>query len=127
MSIRSLMNYLYPRLLALHDLDDQTALPDETGRTKFPSGMRAGHFFMEANGIYLIGVSCSPCLNRTSRSKSCNVILDNDETMIFWIGASVSPQLIQDLFGIDDIMALDSHTVSSPLLHAGYALTPVDC
>jgi len=59
MSIRNLIHYIYPRLLALHDLEDDTALPNESGRIPLPSGMRNGHYFMEANGIYLIGMSVS--------------------------------------------------------------------
>lgn len=67
MSPRDLIYFLYPRLLALHDLDDQIALPfavDDTidGETQtptpisMPSCMRNGHYFMEAGGIYLIGM-----------------------------------------------------------------------
>ena len=73
MNPRDLIYCLYPRLLALHDLDDQIALPlediagavnggnDEASRreTPMPSHMRNGHFFMEAGGIYLIGMSFS--------------------------------------------------------------------
>jgi hypothetical protein len=67
MSPRDLIYFLYPRLLALHDLDDQIALPFavEDGETQapmeqtpilMPSCMRNGHYFMEANGVYLIGM-----------------------------------------------------------------------
>jgi len=38
-------------------------------------------------------------------------ILDNEEMMVFWVGSSVSPQLLQDLFGVDDIMTLSPRTV----------------
>ncbi|GLB42301.1 putative sec23/Sec24 trunk domain [Lyophyllum shimeji] len=95
MPIRSLHHYLYPQLMALHDLEENAALPDEYGRTKIPSIMRDSHTFMEANGIYLI---------------------DNEETTILWIGHSVSPQLVMDLFGVDDIMSLDPHMTRLPVL-----------
>ncbi|KAG5352112.1 hypothetical protein C0989_003837 [Termitomyces sp. Mn162] len=57
MPIRSLMHYIYPQLMALHDLEDDVALPydDEFTRIHLPSVMRSSHTFMEANGIYLVG------------------------------------------------------------------------
>jgi hypothetical protein len=55
MSAQAIMNYLYPRLLALHDLDDAIALPDSDGHIAYPAHMRASYVFMEAHGIYLIG------------------------------------------------------------------------
>jgi protein transport protein SEC24 len=57
------MHYLYPRLVALHDLDNEIALPHmvETPegtvieKVRLPSCMRGSYFFMEASGVYLIG------------------------------------------------------------------------
>jgi protein transport protein SEC24 len=57
------VHYLYPRLVALHDLDSEIALPQMVEisegtvieKIRMPSCMRNSHHFMEANGVYLIG------------------------------------------------------------------------
>ncbi|CAA7264273.1 unnamed protein product [Cyclocybe aegerita] len=103
MGARTLMFYLYPRLLALHDLDESIALPQlvenadgvKVERVIAPSCMRDSYFFMQASGVYLI---------------------DNEETVIFWVGSSVSPQLLQDLFGVDDINSLKPQMYNLPVL-----------
>ena len=40
--------------------------------------------------------------------------LDNDEIVVFWIGSGASPQLLQDLFGVDDFMSIDTRMVWNP-------------
>ncbi|KAI0764559.1 sec24-like protein [Trametes elegans] len=95
MSARSLMFHLYPRLLAVHDLNDEIALPDANGKIDLPSLMRDSHMFMESHGVYLI---------------------DNEDVMILWIGGSVSPQVLKDLLDADDIMQVDPHILYLPPL-----------
>lgn len=65
-NIRSTAHHIYPRLMALHDLDDTIALPDANGSISMPALMRDSHFFMQAHGIYLIGV---PFLHFTPRER----------------------------------------------------------
>lgn len=96
MSVRAIMQHLYPRLLALHDLDDTIALPDaNTGRIRLPSLMRDSYIFMESYGIYLI---------------------DNEEMMVLWIGSDASPRLLKDLFDVDEFMQVDTHLTQLPRL-----------
>jgi len=96
MSVRSVMQHLYPPLMSLHDLNDTIALPDPvTGRILLPSLMRNSHIFMEPHGVYLV---------------------DNEELSMIWIGASVSPQLLRDLLDVDDFLHVDPRLSQLPQL-----------
>ncbi|KAI0322894.1 sec24-like protein [Amylostereum chailletii] len=96
MSVRETMFQLYPRMMALHDLDDLIALPHPTtGIVEMPSLMRDSYQFMQAGGIYLV---------------------DNEEMQVLWIGQAVSPQLLQDLFGVQDVQEVDPYMIALPHL-----------
>jgi hypothetical protein len=41
-------------------------------------------------------------------------IADNGEAMMIWIGNSVSPRVLLDLFGVDDINLVDPMMVGRP-------------
>lgn len=96
--------------MSLHDLNRTIALPDPvTGRLNIPSLMRNSHIFMSSNGVYLIGGSCPmvPFVTGTY------LFSDNGEVMMIWIGNSVSPQVLIDLFGVEDINNVNPRTVRS--------------
>ncbi|TFY60009.1 hypothetical protein EVG20_g7584 [Dentipellis fragilis] len=100
--VRYTMFHLYPRLLAIHDLDDTIALPNpDTGVIEMPSLMRDSYVFMEAGGIYLA---------------------DNEELQVLWIGQSTSPQLLRDLFAVDDTADIDPYMVRASSSLSPYLL-----
>jgi protein transport protein SEC24 len=110
------MYHLYPRLLAVHDLDATIALPhSETGVVEMPWLMRGSHVFMQEDGIYLIG-RCSPLVKTNELKKiTLSDTADNEELQVIWVGQSASPQLLLDLFGVDDIFKLDVRIVRVPI------------
>ncbi|OSD01370.1 sec24-like protein [Trametes coccinea BRFM310] len=95
MGARNIMYHLYPRMLAVHDLNDVIALPDENGKIDMPSLMRDSHLFMESHGVYII---------------------DNEDLVVMWIGGATSPQVLKDLLDVDDIMQIDPHILYLPHL-----------
>ncbi|KZT64533.1 beta-sandwich domain of Sec23/24 [Daedalea quercina L-15889] len=96
MGARTTMQHLHPRLMALHDLTMRAAMPDpQTGLIRLPGLMRDSYIFMESYGIYLI---------------------DNEELMVLWIGSDASPQLLKDLFEVDDFLHVDSNITQLPVL-----------
>ena len=56
-SVISTMTLLYPRLLAIHDLSDDTGFPGPKGRLKLPRFMRASYSWMVSEGAYLMSES----------------------------------------------------------------------
>ncbi|KAG5646343.1 hypothetical protein DXG03_003666 [Asterophora parasitica] len=49
---------------------------------------------------------------QATRADLLTRIADNEESVIIWVGGSVSPQILLDMFGMDDIMTLDTRLVS---------------
>lgn len=90
--------YLYPRMIALHNLEPEDGFPDaETGHLRMPSMLRASFSRCEPGGVY---------------------ILDNGQTTLLWLHAQTSPNLLIDLFGpdIDDLKKIDPFLSTLPVL-----------
>jgi hypothetical protein len=54
--VAATMRYLYPRMVAIHDLSVDVGFPSsKTGRLILPSPMPSSYTHMEPDGVYLIG------------------------------------------------------------------------
>jgi protein transport protein SEC24 len=88
--------YLYPRVVAIHDLDDTAATYDpDSGGLILPSFMRASYLGMQSNGCYVI---------------------DNGDMTVLWVGGGVSTQILLDLFGFDAWDHIGPHMGTLPKL-----------
>ncbi|VUC23646.1 unnamed protein product [Clonostachys rosea] len=77
-----LMRYIYPRLYSLHDMPDNAGTPDEeTGQIVLPPALNLSSEKLVSYGLYLI---------------------DDGQTQFLWIGRDTVPQLIADVFGVQD-------------------------
>ncbi|TFB07575.1 hypothetical protein CCMA1212_000209 [Trichoderma ghanense] len=90
--------YLYPRMIALHNLQPEEGFADpETGHLKMPPSVRTSFSRVEPGGVYLV---------------------DNGQQCLLWFHAQTSPNLITDLFGEghDSLKGLDAYTSTLPVL-----------
>ncbi|KAK4048375.1 COPII coat Sec23p-Sfb3p heterodimer component [Microbotryomycetes sp. JL221] len=94
-SVSNIVGLLYPRMLPIHMLSDESGFPDERGRLRMPPLIRTSYARMEPHGCYLI---------------------ENGELAILWIGQAVSPQILQDLYAVDSLEQLDTRMSTLPEL-----------
>lgn len=88
--VGSMLELVYPSFYPLHNMEAHDCQRNAEGRFMMPSRVRCSYARMEAHGAYLI---------------------ENGETAILWLGAAVSPALLQDLYGVDDLQELDNRMV----------------
>ncbi|KAG9243980.1 transport protein-like protein SEC24 [Calycina marina] len=77
-----LIQYIYPRLYSLHDMPDNAGIPDpETGMIVLPPPLNLSSERLVPYGLYLI---------------------DDGQTQFLWVGRDAVPQLLGDVFGVQD-------------------------
>ncbi|KAF2088514.1 hypothetical protein K490DRAFT_64564 [Saccharata proteae CBS 121410] len=89
--------YLYPRIISIHNLDERDGFPNENGHLRMPSSIRASFSRIEEGGAYLV---------------------DNGQSLLLWIHANVSPNLLEDLLGPEctDLKSLNPFLNQLPVL-----------
>jgi protein transport protein SEC24 len=98
MNLGELSLYLYPRMIAIHNLQPDEGFADpETGHLKMPPSTRTSFSRVEPGGVYLV---------------------DNGQQCLLWCHSQTSENLIADLFGEDkdSLKSLDAYTSSLPVL-----------
>lgn len=76
---------VYPDVYSLHDMSDNAGLPDpesESSAIVLPDRINASLSLFERYGLYLI---------------------DNGSELFLWVGGDAVPELVQDVFGLQDI------------------------
>jgi protein transport protein SEC24 len=77
-----LIQYIYPKLYSLHDMPDDAGVSDEkTGQIVLPPPCNLSSERLVPYGLYLI---------------------DDGQTQFLWVGRDVVPQLVEDVFGVQD-------------------------
>jgi protein transport protein SEC24 len=89
--------YLYPRIIAIHNLDERDGFANEKGHLVMPEGIRASFSKVEEGGAYIV---------------------DNGQVCLLWLHTQVSPNLLEDLFGegYNSLKALDPFQSQLPVL-----------
>ncbi|KAH8819698.1 hypothetical protein F5884DRAFT_658400 [Xylogone sp. PMI_703] len=77
-----LMQYIYPRLYSLHDMPDRCGVPDpDTGSIVLPPPLNLSSERLVPYGLYLIS---------------------DGQNQFLWVGRDAVPQLLKDVFDVDD-------------------------
>lgn len=89
--------YLYPRIIAIHNLEAADGFPNENGHLRMPGMLRASYSRIEEGGAYIV---------------------DCGQICLLWLHAQVSPNLLEDLFGEGktSLQSLDPFLSSIPAL-----------
>jgi len=89
--------YLYPRIIAIHNLRPEDGFASEQGQLQVPPNLRATYSSVEDGGAYLV---------------------DNGQICLLWMHERVSPNLLEDLFGpgMTSLRSLDPAISSIPVL-----------
>ncbi|CCE62476.1 hypothetical protein TPHA_0C03230 [Tetrapisispora phaffii CBS 4417] len=95
MPLKYLIKNIYARVYSLHDMVDEAGLPDENGQIVLPQPINASATIFERYGLYII---------------------DNGNELFLWIGGDAVPELVADVFGINDIIQVPIGKQELPVL-----------
>jgi len=92
--ISLLTAYFYPRMLALHNLDDSCGNIEENGFVTLPAMLNLTSESMTQDGVYL---------------------LEDGAEIFMWLGRAVAPAFLSSVFGVSAIEQLDTLNAEASL------------
>lgn len=91
-----MMQYIYPAFYSLHDMPDNAGVPNpETGAIELPPPCNLSSERIVPYGLYLI---------------------DDGQNQFLWIGRDAIPQLLLDVFGIEDKTLIKQGKTTMPVI-----------
>lgn len=78
-------------MFAIHNLPEHVGLLGQNSRLELPAFLRCSYAYMVAEGAY---------------------VLVNGEIAIVWLGSAVSPRVLSDLYGVENLDEVDTRIVS---------------
>jgi protein transport protein SEC24 len=122
LSASNMISFLYPRLIAIHNLHDDVgsmipvARREGDQRLLLPPFLRPSQMRLEQHGAYLLGQSPYVGTPWPWWLTINSFDADNGDTSVIWLAAGVSPAIVRDLYGTEDLQELDVTMVSAPCL-----------
>ncbi|KAJ7727976.1 CPII coat sec24 protein [Mycena maculata] len=92
-TISQLIRYIYPNVYCLHNMPTEVGFIGEERKLIMPAPLPLTSAWWEPHGLYLI---------------------DDGQIIYLWVGRDAVPQLIVDVFGVDDYRALRTGKIALP-------------
>eukprot|EP00927_Polykrikos_kofoidii_P024008 TRINITY_DN21923_c0_g1_i1.p1 TRINITY_DN21923_c0_g1~~TRINITY_DN21923_c0_g1_i1.p1 ORF type:complete len:930 (-),score=126.08 TRINITY_DN21923_c0_g1_i1:107-2785(-) len=86
LSVSQLAAYFYPRLMALHNMQDNVGTLDESNFTVMPQLLNLTSESLTQDGVFIV---------------------EDGDVMIVWIGREANPAFLQSVFGVNSFDELD--------------------
>ncbi|KAF7731415.1 COPII coat Sec23p-Sfb3p heterodimer component [Apophysomyces ossiformis] len=112
MSVKELVWTLYPRMFALHDMNDECGMPDK-GEINLPPMIRASYERLDQKGAYFIGNRFRHTLKKPDADMD---ILDTGSDLFLWLGSKVSSEFLEGVFGVPTLDQIDPNMFALPAL-----------
>ncbi|KAI8393470.1 Sec23/Sec24 trunk domain-containing protein [Radiomyces spectabilis] len=95
LSVAELVWTLYPRMFAVHTMDNQCGTSNMKGEVLLPPMVRVSYDRLDPKGAYLV---------------------DTGSDMFLWLGSNIAPELLEEIFAVKSLDQVDPEMTLLPAL-----------